>query len=261
MPPTSTTAEQASSPPPSAHTASTGSTRPESTLPPAASYPSTVNVVAHLDQSDHEKCPHPQRLADLGPNWQFYRFAVGIKKEFSEAYVPYLHLIPYSLSEDSYNQLSRYDNDWTISRGYTHNGFAPDVDRTDKMAEDEAQLALDLSLNEKAARKTYHDSWVSEFIKDLKRWALDEYKEAGRTLRDDTGPFRERHLHAHRRLIAIFEQEIDLLQQGIEDSAAASLTWPVDAYIRHSVCSGTAIITGAECVYPDIPSLTYTNHP
>lgn len=118
------------------------------------------------------------------------------------------------------------------------------------MVSEEANLAFDLTIHERLIRKTHQSSWASVFIDDLKGWAREQFKEAKQTLRDDTGPSRDRHLHAHRRILAILEQEIDLLQQGVEDSAAARLTWPPDAYLRHCICTGSAIITGAEYALP-----------
>lgn len=157
-----------------------------------------------------------------------------------------------------------YDNNWTTSRGYLYDGIAQDPNHTGKMATDEANLAFDLTIHEHIVRKAHQSSWATVFVHDLKEWACDEYKETKPVLRNDTGPSRERHLHAHCRRLAILEQEIDLLQQGLEDSATSGFTWSPDSYLRHSICVGTSIITGAEyvnlVVVSSFPMLTTKYH-
>lgn len=116
------------------------------------------------------------------------------------------------------------------------------------MAAEEAQIALDLSFHERNLRRDHPNSWVIHFTKDLRTWLAEESRSARQTLKTDHGQFRERNLHAHRRIMAIYCQEIDLLEQGAEDAASASDSLPADMYYCHAISAGTAIIAGARLV-------------
>lgn len=140
-----------------------------------------------------------------------------------------------------------YFNNWALAN-------SKDGDRTEDMLYEETTLALDLHFVqlEQSRKEAGNWGWVSGYLAELRNLLEEEAKASSRLRRRalDLGnppPYMVR-LHRHRRHLACIEQEIDLIEQAVTGDANGETITDPCVYLKHAIQSGSAIITGAQCV-------------